>query len=201
MSKDGRRGVSGFVSQRLLFRTQQTDNFRSFGSNNWAENLGLIKANSRGGRFMLNGLELRVLQSVAVKSIHDGFAVEEMAGMQWLWLLRPTTSFCACAPQQTAVGRAVTAPWHPGLWVTEEFLRLQYTGGSPPVWLWCPSLRSKELPRIRKCSWAKRAVKARGSANNQKVLSVNCTLGMEIGVLVPGLLYKHMVCVWDKGVG
>lgn len=60
--------------------------FRSFECNNsiWAANLALIKANLRGGRLMLNGLELRVLQSVAVKSIHDGFAVEDMAGMQCL---------------------------------------------------------------------------------------------------------------------
>lgn len=88
MSKDGWRGVSGFVSQRPLFRTQQMDNFGSFECNNWTANLALIKANSRGARLMLNGLELRVLQSVATESIPDRFAVEEMAGMQWLWLLK-----------------------------------------------------------------------------------------------------------------
>lgn len=47
----------------------------------------------------------------------------------------------------------------------------------------------------------KGAMKARESANNQKVLSVICTLGMEIPVLVPDLLYKHMVWVWDEGAG
>lgn len=59
------------------------DNFSSFECNNWAANLALIKADLRGGRLMLNELELSVLQSVAIKSsVMD--LLEEMAGMPWL---------------------------------------------------------------------------------------------------------------------
>lgn len=56
----------------------------------------------------------------------------------------------------------------------------------------CHTLKRKGAPKIRKCSWLKETTKVRGSANKQEVLLVNYKLGMEMGILVPDLLYKHM---------
>lgn len=46
-------------------------------------------------------------------------------------------------------------------------------------------------PEVPKRSWSKGAAEVTGSANDQKVLFVNCTLGVEIVLLVPDLICKH----------
>lgn len=57
--------------------------------------------------------------------------------------------------------------------------------------MWCHTLKEKGAHKIHKCSWSKGRTKARGSTKTHKALLVNYTLGIEIGALVPVLLYNH----------
>lgn len=56
---------------------------------------------------------------------------------------------------------------------------------------WWTSLNRKEALKIQKCSLVERMTRVRGSSNNQRVLLANYVLGMEIGMLVHDLLYRH----------
>lgn len=53
-----------------------------------------------------------------------------------------------------------------------------------------PLIGKKHL-RFKNVHWLKGMTRVRGSSNNQRVLLANYVLGMEIGMLVHDLLYKH----------
>lgn len=59
-----------------------------------------------------------------------------------------------------------------------------------------PILKWKDTSKICKYLWSKGMTKVRGSSSNQKDLLANYTLGTEIGILVPNLLYKHTAVVF-----
>lgn len=57
--------------------------------------------------------------------------------------------------------------------------------------VWCPALKGKGAPKVCRCLWLKGMTKVRGSTKSHKVFSVNYTVGMEVGMLVPNLLNEH----------
>lgn len=65
--------------------------------------------------------------------------------------------------------------------------------------LWCPTLKEKGALKICRCSWLKGTTGVRGSANNHKVILINCTLGMKSGMSVLGLLKAHGSAFSIKG--